>query len=163
MRFLATLFLTLTFFCSTAYSQDHESRLDEMLQALERFRLWNDCETVWLLVGGLPNHAEDIGLIKDDIEVAVRSRLRSAKLYKQGSKSFLYVYINMTEIAFSVSIEFFKTLKDERLEFSTHAMSWNSGTVGTHGKDPLFISNAVALYTDRFIDEYLRVNPDACK
>ena len=37
-----------------------------------------------------------------------------------------------------------------------------SGT-GTNGGDPGYVLSLVSQYTDKFIDEYLRVNEDACK
>ena len=34
---------------------------------------------------------------------------------------------------------------------------------GTHGKDLGYILSSVSQIADRFIDEYLRVNADACE
>ena len=43
------------------------------------------------------------------------------------------------------------------------AKTWDVASTGTHGQDPNFILSSVAQETDKFIDEYLRVNADACK
>ena len=43
------------------------------------------------------------------------------------------------------------------------AATWHRGSIGMHGDRPSSILSAIALYTDKFIDEYLRVNADACE
>ena len=47
----------------------------------DRFRLWNDCGPMKLVVENLPKAAADIGLTREAITTAVRSRLRAAHLY----------------------------------------------------------------------------------
>ena len=41
--------------------------------------------------------------------------------------------------------------------------TWHLGTLGTHGDTAAFILSGVSRHTDKFIDEYLRVNADACE
>ena len=43
------------------------------------------------------------------------------------------------------------------------ATTWDSISTGTHGRDPTYIPSNVAGHIDKFIDEYLRTNADACK
>ncbi len=43
------------------------------------------------------------------------------------------------------------------------ATTWGVGSTGTHSRNPNFILSSVSQHTDKFIDEYLRVNADACK
>ena len=42
------------------------------------------------------------------------------------------------------------------------ARTWDVASTGTHTQNPNYILSSVTLYTDEFIDEYLRVNADAC-
>ena len=49
-------------------------------QSVERFRLFNNCDPMGLLVEGLGSDATEIGLTEGAIRAAVESRLRSARL-----------------------------------------------------------------------------------
>ena len=42
------------------------------------------------------------------------------------------------------------------------AVSWERGEVGIHKSDIDSILNRIGQLTDEFIDEYLRVNAEAC-
>ncbi len=46
--------------------------------------------------------------------------------------------------------------------FEQNAATWETGSLGTHGGDAGFILQAVAEHTDKFVNEYLRVNDEAC-
>lgn len=46
--------------------------------------------------------------------------------------------------------------------FFGYATIWESGSIGTHGNNSGFIIQSLAQHTDKFINEYLRVNADAC-
>ena len=137
------------------------------VSAHDRFRLWNECRPTYLLVEGMDDEAAAIGLTKDAIEIAVRSRLRAARLYNEdlseGAWSYLYINVNVTAHAFSTSAEYMKQLNDVATGLGYAATTWDSGAVGTHGRNSDYILRDVAHRTDRFIDEYLRVNEDACK
>lgn len=45
---------------------------------------------------------------------------------------------------------------------SGFATTWKTGTTGTHGFDAGYVRDVVARHLDEFIDEYLRVNENAC-
>ncbi len=139
---------------------------------MDHLQLWHACQSVGLLVEDLPDDAGKIGLQKRDIETAVRSRLRGGRIYNDRSSSLhLYVNVNVVGTAFSVGFHFKRWvtvsvafwLKPEGMDDPAGpATTWNVGSTGTHGGNAGYILSVVALHTDRFIDEYLRVNADAC-
>ena len=145
----------------------------EKASQLDRFKLWNGCKPVKLLVEGLSNDAAEIGLREEDIETAVRSRLRGARIYDENSVPYLYVNINVVGPAFSVDVEFKRRVevllpyweKPEGMgSLVGYAAVWGLGSTGTYGATGSgFILSSLARHTDKFIDEYLRVNANACR
>ncbi len=133
----------------------------------DRFKLWNACRPMDLLVEHLGQDAADIGLTRDDIQTAVRSRLRAARLYDADAsilQPYLYVNVNVVGHAHSISFRYKKEVRDPRTDLSREAVTWQLGGLGTHySGDKNYILNFVSRHTDRFIDEYLRVNADACQ
>ena len=127
----------------------------------DRFRLWNDCQAMGVLVEDLGRDATEIGLTKSAIETAVRSRLRAARLYDDSlGLPYLYVNINVVGPAFSIKVDYNQAMVSAGgLGF---APTWETGSTGTHGKNGSYILSNVSMEMDRFIDEYLRVNADAC-
>lgn len=129
----------------------------------DRFRLWNDCKPLHLLVESLDENATDIDLTADQIAITVRSRLRAARLYAGTlGAPYLYVNINVGLRAFSVSVEYKKEVFDLATGLDGIGATWERAGMGTHGGDAAFILSNLAGYTDAFIDEYLRVNEEAC-
>ena len=139
----------------------------EEVSDLDRFRLWNKCRPTNLVVEGLPKEADSLGLTKNSIEVTVRSRLRGARLftedYAAAGWSYLYINLNVVGNAFDIEFSYAKYVEDEATGLRRNARTWRSGTTGTHGKNSNYILASVSHHTDEFIDEYLRVNDDACK
>ena len=131
---------------------------------IDRFQLWNDCRPMGLIVERLNSDSEKIGLTKEAIEVAVRSRLRSARLFSDDIPKIYYLYINVNvkNRAFNISVDYEKPLYDTKSEITQIATTWSKGMVGVHGGDANYILSGVSQKTDQFIDEYLRVNADAC-
>ena len=116
-----------------------------------------------LLVEGLPEDATTIGLTKDSIEVAVRSRLRAARLYTEDyAGAWLYVNVGVVGRAFGIETKYQKMVRDTATELEYTATTWDISTTGTHSRNSSYILATVAKYADKFIDEYLRVNEDAC-
>ncbi len=70
----------------------------------ERFRLWNDCSPVYLLVESLQDDAAKIGLTRDRIETLTRSRLRAARIYTDEIGAYLYVNINVVGSSYDIKI-----------------------------------------------------------
>ena len=117
------------------------------------------------MVERLDDDAIDIGLTKERIETLVRSRLRAARLYETGiSTPFLYVNVLVVAEAYSAAFGLVKEVTDHNSKQmdSGLARTWYLGGIGTHGQDAGFILQHVSEYTDHFIDEYLRVNAEAC-
>lgn len=160
MHHLGYIFFALGVFICSAVSS---AQAVEKVSNFDKFRLWNECKPIQLVVEGLPDRAEEIGLTKEAIEVAVRSRLRGARIYTPSSRNYLYVRVNSIGSAFSSRLSFQKWLRDTNLEKSGMAESWGTSSTGTHGNDASYILGSVSKHTDKFIDEYLRVNADACK
>ena len=138
----------------------------------DRFQLWNACRPVDLIVEGLSDDAGKIGLRREDIETAVRARLRGARIYDENADPYLYVNVNVLSPAFSTAVRFKRNVevlmpfwvKPEGMgQLIGYATVWDSEAVGLHGASGSgFILSGVARATDKFIDEYLRVNADAC-
>ena len=138
----------------------------------DRFELWNDCKPMLLRVSGLPDDAAEIGLTKEAIEIAVRSRLRGARLYSENfAQANLYADLSMPTLsisvgvgrtAYSLEVLYSKYMFDPVTDLHDTAITWVNGAAGTHGGDPNYVLSTLAQGTDLFIDEYLRVNAEAC-
>ena len=130
----------------------------------DRFELWYNCQPMNLFVSPLDEDDKEYGISEDDIVVAVRSRLRAARLYEANvdSHAFLHLYVETVGLAFQINITYRKPLKDEASGLRGFATTWEYSITGTHGRDAQYILNMVTRNADRFIDEYLRVNADAC-
>ena len=102
----------------------------EGVSSSDRFKLWNACEPISLVVEHLNDNAVKIGLTREAITTAVRSRLRAARLYSSESKTYLYVHVNTlsgTRLAsYSVNLEFKKRLLDPKLNGQEgYATTWD--------------------------------------
>ena len=153
------LLAILIFLAPQSFAESAEERIDN-------FELFADCTQMNLVVERLPDIAFDIGLSEEIIQNAAESRLRSARLYRSDLDyiPYLYVNVNMTERAFSISLEYHKILYDDHYaHVSQFATTWDRGFVGTHGRDAGYIVSSLSLLVDRFLVEYLRVNEDACE
>ena len=119
-----------------------------------------------LVVEGLPDDATVTGLTKEAIEIAVRSRLRAARLYNDSSAetawSYFYINVNVVGRAFGTAAEYNKNVRDIATTLERTVTTWDVSATGTHGGDFNFILSFVVQHTDKFIDEYLRVNETAC-
>lgn len=134
---------------------------DEAVTDFDRFELWNECEPVSLVVG-LDGDAEVTGLTEETIKTAARSRLRGARLYDGDAYHRLYIAVIISGAAFSMELLIIKSLYDPTIDKMGAATTWSDGAIGTHGGSGDYILNAIGRYTDTFIDEYLRVNAEAC-
>ncbi len=131
------------------------------VSAFDRFRLFNECRPMRLIVEGLPAAAAEIDLTEAAIQAAVESRLRSARLYDADARPYLYVNVNVVGRAFSIGLEYLKFLYDQVTDETNFATTWDSGAAGTSGS-ATFILSSLARHMDRFLVEYLRVNESAC-
>ena len=134
----------------------------EDVTAWDRFQLWNDCRGMSLFVADLGEVEADLDLTKDAVETAVRSRLRAARLYDAEASYYLYIYVDAVGQAFRIDVEYYKWLNDFASGESRLATTWRTGSTRTHGGRADYILSIVSQNMDEFIDEYLRVNEDAC-
>lgn len=115
-----------------------------------------------LVIESLNQDAADIGLAEDEIETAVRSRLRGARLYDAGGLEFLAVTVTMAGRAFSVLTGYYKGVSDLASGQIYPAETWSTGSTGAHGGDAGYVLSFVSQGADKFVDEYLRVNAESC-
>ena len=138
-----------------------------IMEDLEIFGLFNACKPIIIWVAELSSDAKEISLRKADIENIVESRLRSARMFLEIDEGgfvspALYVHVNVVGAAFSVDIDFSKPLWDETLERRERVRTWQTGILGTHGKNADYILSHVRKQMEKFIADYLRVNDEAC-
>jgi len=128
----------------------------------DRFRLWNDCLPVTLIVEGLGEEDKEIGLTEDRIRTIAESRLRAARLYTDGALSYPYLYVRITVYAnaFNIDVDLYQSVQRGGLHYP--AITWEAGITGTHGGNAGFILQSLSEYMDEFINDYLRVNEAAC-
>ena len=137
----------------------------EKITEYDRFSLWTGCAPVAELIDGIDGTVERLTLDRRDIATAVRSRLRAARIFDDAGL-WLVVNITVSGPAFSVDVEFMRSV--EVRPKGTKALvgmaaTWESGSTETHGDNPSHILSSVSRHVDKFIDEYLRVNADACR
>ena len=144
-------------------SDDTASDRSAFIAFNDRFQLWTDCAPVELVVERLTQDAIDIGLTVESLETLVRSRLRSARIYTNNSRSnYLYLKVAVVGRAFSSNLRFNKRVIDTFSGLSRRAVVWDHEPMGTHGGDAGFIRQFTSESVDVFIDEYLRVNAESC-
>jgi len=131
----------------------------------ERFKLFNACRPMDLVVENLRDHAGDIGLTREALPAAAESRLRAARLYTDDSAradyAYLYVNVNVVGPAHNTSLEYNKSVTDEYGQSST-ALTWRRFATGTHGGDAGHILSVLSQNLDLFLAAYLRVNEESC-
>ena len=133
---------------------------------LERFDLFNACRPMGLVIEHLHDHAAAIGLTREALQAAAESRLRAARLYSDDSANagftYLYVQVSVAGQAHAISVRYNKRLTDE-FGISGWAVTWQSGSTGTHSGQAGFIVSSLSRHLDKFLAAYLRVNEAACE
>lgn len=129
-------------------------------EEVDRFQLFTNCAPLALAVE-LEGEALD-GLTQESTTRAVRSRMRSARLYDEEAAPYLRVHIHVVGAAFSTSVQLGKMMFDPHSGVRYWATTWKTGSTGTHGRDGSFVLSWLSGNMDRFLDEYLRVNEAAC-
>ena len=168
----ATAALALAMLLVTA---PYAARSDDAAEDRDRFELWNNCELIGLhAIAGLPGSGPTAAkeALRERVTTAARSRLRAARLYTDDPlNASLSVAAFDGDLIRLVLVSLFKLVHDPQSEARGHAPTWL--TVGGGPTNPLAgllgeertSDSIVALVTekvDEFIDEYLRVNEDAC-
>ena len=117
-----------------------------------------------MFVVELPDDAKEMGITKDRIQTTVESRLRGSRIYGESGPPFVYVNVNTKGSAVSIRVEFRPAVIRVGFEHLGFASTWNIASIGTFRENASYsIVQTVAEYTDKFINEYLRVNAPACK
>ena len=108
-----------------------------------------------------------IGLTEDKIAITVRSRLRTARLYSEGRDETrwtrLEAWVHVVGPAYNIQVLYLKPMRDEATAFIYRHPSWEAGVTGTYGRSGDYLLSGAAELMDEFIDEYLRVNAEACE
>lgn len=137
---------------------------------LDRFDLFTWCSPVQLAVR-VKDYGDDLDLEEDDVARAVRSRLRGARIYSPDSESpnseqftpRLAVVIQAVGLAFSIRVGLVLPVERTDLGGWREVTTWATGSLGTHSGDGSYVLGILSRRMDEFIDEYLRVNDEACQ
>ena len=139
----------------------------EQIYEMDRFALWNNCYPVWFRHGiddstklGLPVFGSS-DLLKRKLEDA--GLLDDGSVEIDGSLSFFEIRLDTLGQFYSVHVTFNKQVTDEATGLSSHVTTWGRALPVGMTRNPQDILDRVLDLTDLFIDEYLRVNADACE
>lgn len=141
----------------------------------ERFELWNGCLPVRLYVSVTEFFAPDAfspSNLQSKAEAIARSKLQDARLYHPGSVNLvspaLYLMLFLEYEEFEIHTSYRKTVIDFATNESGYIITWTLDyephfkISRKHNTDPEYVLHRVAKHTDRFIEEYRRVNADVC-
>ena len=129
----------------------------------DRFRLSNECRPLSAVVELRDGDREpSLGLSQDSLQGIVLSQLNAARLYHRDSTSRLGVRVVAAGRAFSVLIEFYKRVTDERTQLTQPAVTWSDGFTGIHDGSGDRIRKTVRDALEMFVGKYLHVNGDSC-
>ena len=118
----------------------------------ERFQLFSGCLPMALIVEGLSDGAAEIELTEERIQTMAESRLRAARLFTSTTSAgtYLYVRVSVGGGMFSMRLEFQKRVSDSLSGESFITGTWNSGHIGTHGRNADYILQGLSERLDRF-------------
>ena len=132
----------------------------------DRFKLFNACRPMELVVENLSPDAQAVGLTRERIQLAAESRLRAARLYtesrEKANRAYLYITIHVVGRAHDITVKYSKWVTDLATNSNGYAATWDTGSTGTHGGDVGSIIQSLSGHLDRFLAGYLRVNEPAC-
>ncbi len=140
-------------------AQEHPEMKE--LTANDRFSLWNDCMPMTLDVRYEVTKTPKFNLGEIQAGIIVRSRLRAARLYSITTQpAHLQLAFQVLSGSVAVRFDFNKYLYDPVSGTWGRGTTWIDGFYGIAGSDT--VTSQLSVLTDRFIDEYLRVNHSAC-
>lgn len=146
----------------------------------DRFELWNHClpVTVDLRTNYIGAFVSDLEI--EEVEATIRSRLQNEQLYnpEPSVSSILHLGLNVEPETFTIKTAYIKPVTDLASGVSALVKTWEQYwlpeeqeklngdlsliSVKRHNKDKGYVLYWVSKYVDKFIEEYLRVNADAC-
>ena len=133
-------------------------------QEVQRFKLFNECQGMYLALEDLSEHADRIGLTKEAMQDAIRNRLGSDDFFSpEPEVPYLYVVVNVTPSAYSIRLEYNKWVYDPASDSSAAATTWLRGVAGSHGDDASYIISTLERQSSIFFLEYLRENYEHCQ
>ena len=125
----------------------------EEVSRIDRFQLWNNCRPVDLTIESSNS---------EKITIAVRSKLRAARLYDAEASTWLLIREYSSGLVSGISVQYHKALTDTVSGESAWMVTWSRNSEGVL-VGVGFAQEWVSQLTDEFIDEYLRVNADVCR
>jgi hypothetical protein len=138
------------------------AKAEGMSPKVDKFRMWNDCRPLRVVLATLPSEADQLGLEYVDIKIVAEKRLQAAGIHSRVSMARLYINLNVAGGAFNVSVWFRKMVKDVSSGKTNLATTWQDGVTGTHGYQGEYIFSTLSRLLDAFVEEYLRVNAEDC-
>lgn len=127
----------------------------------EKFQFYNNCSPVSLYRVSLDENTKKIGITEQAVRNLVESRLRSARIHGEKSKSFLIVEISGIEDYFTVYLGYFPVVQSQG--GYGIAETWRRIASGVYTGNKKSILAAFPNYMDEFINKYLKVNQKDCK
>lgn len=139
----------------------------ERISDTDRFRLWNNCEPIGMVVR---SRFKGFGDPKERFEGIIRDKLQAANVYdKNTPNAFMQLDIAVVDLhnkgkMFSFVFLFFKTVDDKKsgLRYLAATTHIHSGPKFVNPNSTELIFSQLNNYLDLFVEEYLRVNADAC-
>ena len=171
------ILLVATVLCQLASGQDRETGDDWTNYAdtaHDVFNFFNTCEGMAYHVSVSGEGSHDSALRSSDVENAVESRLRAARIFDEDAqrptKSYFNVYVTLSGSAASVIVSFEKPgfvdpySRHRLIQFPRGMETWRRGWLVQGGFRPGDVLADLSKYLDEFIVGYLRVNTDeACE
>lgn len=154
LRYSTLLIVLVLFLPLTAHAQT--------MTKADRFKLWNDCRKIRVVVERLHEQASRKGLDRQELRSALRKYLHGKNLYDATATTFLYVRIGMTKSAFNLDIDYFKPVRDTITGIKRNAKTWSSGNFGSY-RTTKIIWTALIEQLREFVYQYRRVNKIACR
>lgn len=117
---------------------------------------------IFVLIEKLPEDAIEIGLTEDRLRTITELRLRKEgiKIEEDGNIPYLYINVNIVEVAFNVilSINEWTTLS-RNPSIECYAVTWQSFYTGTHTNKPEYIVSSISNLLDEFLNDWYKANP----
>ena len=166
--------------------RDTREFAEEFASRIERFFLWNDCRPMGASaylwsddaesnLSNLPENgllrdlerslgASLFGLSRENVMSAVRDRFKATHLVQDaGAATKLFVSARVTGNKVRIKVSYSKPVRDLISGVEFYTATWETQSAGEHGRDSRRILAQVVEEVDKFIDEYLRVNREACE
>ena len=160
---LRAKFVLLPLLCAVLLAAQSDQ---EFLREYNRFKLFNACRPMRLVIARLHDDTPAIGLTENALQAAAESRLRVARLYTEDKQkadtAILFVNVNVFRRAFSVDVQYLKLVTDA-FGATFPAVTRSIESTGMHGGDAGYIVQTLSQDLDKFLADYLRVNEAACE